>query len=123
MDAIEFAHGVNKAHEMVRVGEFPQHFDLQVLLGVRNFDSIVLGKPLQEPDALTEHAIPGLALLVFQWSIAERTPLLKKSCAAIGALKNRFESLFKAAAENHGRSRFLFPPAVQIPVPVATRTA
>jgi len=51
---IEFADGVNIGHKLIGVGEFPNYLDLEILLWLRNLNSIVLGKALEQMHPLVD---------------------------------------------------------------------
>ena len=123
VDGIECADRVNEANELIGIRKIPQDLDLQILLRLQNMDSIVLREALEQAHSLVQHAVPGFASLVFQWSIVKGTPFLEESCAAIVALENGLESFLKTAAKNHRCPCFFLPPAIQVMVAIAARAA
>src|SRR6266581_7176506 len=74
-------------------------------------------------DSLVEEPIPGLAFAEFKGSIAVRIPFFEKHGSAILLAKVGTESFFKAATKDHRRPRLFFPPAIQVTVAIAARTA
>src|SRR6266852_4366068 len=74
-------------------------------------------------DPLVEKAVPGFAFAEFKRSIAVRIPFLEKHRSAILLTKEGTQSLFKAAAEDHGCPGLFFPPAIQVTVTIAARAA
>src|ERR1022692_1493412 len=73
-------------------------------------------------DSLVNQAIPGISFPVFERSIAKRTPFLEQHSGGVLSAKVGAECGFKTAAKDHRRARVFFPPAIEIPISVATRT-
>src|ERR1700733_1047854 len=73
--------------------------------------------------SLVDQAVPGIAFLVFERSIPKSAPFLEKHRGGVLSAEVSAEGSFKAAAENHRCARIFFPPAIQIAVAIAARTA
>src|ERR1700732_1352360 len=74
-------------------------------------------------DSLMDAAVPGISFGVFKRNIAESAPFLEEHRCGIFPLEVGTESFFKTAAERHCSARFFLPPAIQIAIAVAPRTA
>src|SRR5258708_3076470 len=74
-------------------------------------------------NSLMPYPFPTISLFVFKGSLAIRPPFFEQNCAAILSVKVTSQSILKAAAKSHSRAGFLYPPAVQISMPVAAGAA
>src|SRR5260370_40289421 len=74
-------------------------------------------------DPLMKEAIPGLSFAVFKRTIAVCFPFLEKHSSAILFTKVGTQSFFKAATEDHRCPCLFLPPAIQVTVAIAARTA
>src|ERR1700677_1367169 len=74
-------------------------------------------------NSLVKGTIPGVTLLVLERAIAEPTPFLEEHCARVFSVEVGTERSLKAPAKNHRRTRVLFPPTIEIPIPVAAGAA
>src|SRR5947209_4042663 len=70
-----------------------------------------------------QEAVPRLSLFEFEGSITVSLPLVEQRNATILVPEVGSQRIFKAAAKGHCRTRFLFPPAIQVAIAVASRTA
>src|ERR1700676_2492980 len=100
-----------------------QDFNLHVVLRIVDADAIVLRKALQQVDALMHQAIPSLAFLVFERCITVSTPFREQCGARVFPAEESAQGFFKGTSKNHGSSSFLFSPAIQITISVATWTS
>src|SRR5712692_1592034 len=80
-------------------------------------------KCFEQMDSLVEEAVPGLSFAVFKRSITICLPFFEKHSGAVLLAKVGTQGFFKTAAENHGCPCLLFPPAIQVTVAIAARTA
>src|SRR5208282_3090480 len=88
-----------------------------------NADPIVLGHFVKQVDPLVNELVPRVAFAVIERHIAVRSPFLEESCSAVLPAEVGRQSLFKAAAKDHGSADILFLPAIEVAVPVAARAA
>ena len=84
---------------------------------------IVSRELLEQVDSLMDQAVPGFTLLVFEGSISESAPFLKKGGRTIFLLKQSCQSFLKAAAKDHCGASLLLPPSIEIAVAIAARAA
>src|SRR5579872_1631764 len=74
-------------------------------------------------NTLMGHPVPGVVLRVFECRFSPDTPLLEQDRRAVLPTEVRRQSLLEAPAEEQGSLGFLFLPAVQIAIAIATRAA
>src|SRR2546429_250406 len=86
-----------------------------------NTDAIVPRKYFEQMDSLVQQAIPGFSFFVVKHRIAIDFPLLKERGSTIFSSEVSSQGILKAPAEDHGRTSFLFLPAIQIAIPIAAR--
>src|SRR5439155_27165871 len=70
---------------------------------------------------LLEHAIPSIAMRVFELLILIELPFLKQSSRRVLAQKEGGQSPFKGATEQHGGPSVFLLPAIEITMTVAAR--
>ena len=87
-----------------------------------NTYAIVPRKCFEQMDPLMQQAIPGFSFLVLKGRVAIGSPLLKERGSAILFAEVGTQCVLKAPSEGHARARFFFLPAVQIAIPIASRT-
>ena len=97
------------------------HLDLQVVLRRPNVNAIILDESLEQVDTLVDQTIPGFAFSVLQRGISEDAPFVEERCARILLTKQCSKSFFKATPEDHHCPSFLFPPSIEIAIPIAAR--
>src|SRR6266446_9247645 len=74
-------------------------------------------------DSLVHEAVPSLSLLEFEGSITVSLPFLEQHRTTILFAKVRSQSVLKTAPKSHGRTSFLFAPAIEVPETIAARAA
>src|SRR5207244_10350022 len=86
-----------------------------------NANAILLTEPFEQLNALLEHAIPSVAMRVFELLILIQLPFLKQGSRRVLAQKEGGQSAFKGAAEQHGGPSVFLLPAIEITMTVAAR--
>src|SRR6202140_2335175 len=121
--AVQVANGIDIGHEIIAICERADQFLLCILLRLANADSVISGELLQQTDSLAKQALPVVSVGVLQRNIAVHTPLLEQHGSGILALEECRHGFLKTATEAQRCPRLLLPPTVQIPKPIAPRTA
>src|SRR5580658_1052254 len=83
----------------------------------------MLRELLEQMNSLVKGSIPGVTLFVLEGGIAKATPFLEEHCARVFSVEVGTERSLKAPPKNHRRTRVLFPPTIEIPIPVAAGAA
>src|SRR5207247_4200051 len=99
--AIQLPNGIDEGDELVLAGKRPYKLDLQVAAGLANAHAIVLTEAVEQLNALLEHAIPAIAMRVFQLLILIELPFLKQGSRRVLAQKEGGHSPCKGASEQH----------------------
>src|SRR5207253_5826575 len=120
--AVDFADGVEVSNKFAASRENPVFLYLQIPMGIVNTYAIVPRKCFEQMDPLMQQAIPGFSFLVLKGRVAIGSPLLKERGSAILFAEVGTQCVLKAPSEGHARARFFFLPAVQIAIPIASRT-
>src|SRR5207245_10611571 len=107
--------------EFVLVRKRPHKLDLQVAAGLANAHAIFLTEAVEQLNTLLEHAIPGVAMRVFELLILIKLPLLKQHRSRVLVEKEGGQSPFKDASEEHGCPGVFLFPAIEITMTVAPR--
>ena len=121
--AVELADGVEIGNKFMPPGKGADHFDLQVFLWSSNANAIFLRESFEQVDPLVDQTVPGLTLFALQGGLSEGAPFFKEGRRRILPTKQSGESFFEATTKNHRGPRVLFPPSIEIVVPVAARAA
>src|SRR5207237_6369311 len=114
--------GIDVRHELVLAGKRSYKLDLQVAPGLANAHAILLAEAVEQLNALLEHAVPAVAMRVFELLILTELPFLKQGSRRVLPEKVGGQSPFKGAPEEHGCPGVFFLPAIQITMTVAART-
>jgi hypothetical protein len=99
----------------------PHKLDLQVAPGLANAHAIILAEAVEQLNALLEHAIPAIAMRVFELLILKKLPFLKQHVSRVLAQKEGGQSAFESASEEHGCPGIFLLPAIQITMTAAAR--
>src|SRR5215469_9700918 len=118
---VELANRIEVRNKLMPSREIANHFDLKVVLRCSNTNAIALYESLEQVNALVGQTVPRLAVLVIQRSISEETPFLVEGRARIFLSKQGCKSFLKATSEDHRSPSLLFPPSIEVAVPIATR--
>src|SRR5205807_7769735 len=110
--------GIDVRHEFVLVRKWPYKLDLQVAAGLANADAILLAEAVEQLNALLEHAVPAVAMRVFELLILTEFPFLKQGSRRVLPEKVGGQSPFKGATEEHGGPGVFFLPAIEIAMTV-----
>src|SRR5207302_4049838 len=110
---------IDVGYEFVLVRKRPYKLNLQVAAGLANANAILLAEPFEQPNALLEHAIPGIAMRVFELLILIELPFLKQGSRCVLPQKEGGQSAFKGAPEEHGGPDVFLLPAIEIAMTVA----
>ncbi len=121
--SVQFSDGIDVSYEIISRSELAIELDLLVRSRPMNANATVLGKAVEQLDALLQHVVPGVMAGVGQVHVFAQTPLLKEHSGRIFPAEERGDGLFKGAAEKHGRAGIFFLPGVKVAVPVAARAA
>src|SRR5205807_7371383 len=113
--------GIDVRHEFVLVRKWPYKLNLQIAAGLANANAILLAEAVEQLNALLEHAIPAVAMRVFELLILTELPFLKQGSRCVLAQKEGRQSAFKGASEEHGCPGIFFFPAIEITMTVAAR--
>src|ERR1039457_332993 len=99
--------------------------ELYLLGGTRppNTNAAVLSEPLQQLDALLQHAVPGVVARVGQTHVLAHAPLLEQHSRRVFSAKKGGDGLFEGSAEEHRGARVFLLPSIKVAVPVTARAA
>src|ERR1019366_2591514 len=86
---VQVANGIDVGHKLVAVCKWTNELLLHVSFGLANTDSVILGKPFQQPDSLAKQALPIIPVRVLQLNIAVCSPLLEQYCPGILVFEER----------------------------------
>ena len=115
--------GVDVGDEVIALRERPCELDLQVLLGLANADTVVLGEALEQLDALLQHAVPRSAVRILELAVLVGGPFAEQHGCGVLSPEVRGQGLLEGATEEHGGAGVFLPPAVEVAIPVAARAA
>src|SRR2546430_2679318 len=116
--AVQLSDRVDVGYEIVRLGKCPGELDLQVAAWLANADAVVLAEPVQELNPLLQDAVPGISVRVLQALVLAWSPLAEQNGRRVFAEEVGSQSPFEGSAEEHGGSRILLLPAIEIAVAI-----
>src|SRR5438552_3603615 len=82
-------------------GKRPYKRDLQLAVGLANANPLLLAEPFEQLNALLEHAIPCVAMRVFELLILIELPFLKQGSHCVLPQEIGSQSPFKGPPEEH----------------------
>src|SRR5712664_1819017 len=120
---VDLTYRIEIANKFAASRQHLKKFDLEILAWVLDANPVILCEPLQQVDSLMHETIPGLSLFEFEGSITVGLPFLEQHSATILFAEVSSQSILKAAPKSHGRTSFLFAPAIEVTETIAARTA
>src|SRR5581483_1255745 len=119
--AVQITQSIDEGHKAVTRGQRACKADLLLAVRLVNLHAPVLGKALQQLNALPKHVVPGVVTRVAQLQVLTRCPLFKQNSCRILVTEQSGHRLLEAAPEQHGGPNISLLPAIHITVTVPPR--
>src|SRR5206468_4323040 len=111
--------GIDISNELTSCRKRSHELDLQITPGLANANAILLTEAFEQLNALLEHAIPAVAMRVFELLILIQLPFLKQRSRRILLQKEGGQSAFESTPEEHGCPGVFLLPTIEIAMTVA----